>query len=143
MGSKIAAFLREAVRSAVLLALIGGVIYAALFIDFTGGGSLWSVMPHLREGGRETEAARATRVVTVAPADGVKVHEDKILAVFDDPHQGKNVTAEYAAPEGSPIAPPTLLHVPPAAKTPAGKMNAKVDLRSYAREGDASARGAR
>jgi len=90
----------EVVETAAGYAFLAVGIYSALFIDVTGNGSLWNTLRHLKDGGSETAAGpNATRVIKV-PTQVVagKAHEDRILAVFDEP-QPADTVAVYQAPE--------------------------------------------
>lgn len=93
----------EAVETAAGYALVAVGIYAALFVDMTGGGSLWNTLRHFQETSREgIESPNATRVIKV-PTQVVeqKVHEDRMLAVFDDAPPATEVAAVYEAPESA------------------------------------------
>lgn len=93
----------EALETAAGYALVAVGIYSALFVDLTGGGSLWKNLRHIQETSREgIESPNATRVIKV-PTQAVveKVHEDRILAVFDDPTPAGEVAAVYQAPESA------------------------------------------
>lgn len=91
----------EALETAAGYALVAVGIYAALFVDLTGGGSLWNSLRHVQETAQEgVESPNATRVIKVPTQAAVeKVHEDRILAVFDDPTPSGEVAAVYQAPE--------------------------------------------
>lgn len=89
----------DALETAAGYALIAVGIYAALFIDMTGGGSLWTTLRHAQAASEEgLQTPNATRVVKV-PTQPVeaKVHEDRILAVFDEPQSDETVAAVYPA----------------------------------------------
>lgn len=91
----------EAVETAAGYALVAVGIYAALFVDLTGGGSLWKTMRSFHETTQEgLESPNSTRVIKV-PTQAVveKVHEDRILAVFDAEPPPTEVAAVYQAPE--------------------------------------------
>jgi hypothetical protein len=91
----------EAVETAAGYALVAVGIYAALFVDLTGGGSLWKTMRSFHETTQEgLESPNSTRVIKV-PTQAVveKVHEDRILAVFDTEPPATEVAAVYQAPE--------------------------------------------
>lgn len=89
------------VETAAGYALIAVGLYAALFVDLTGSGSLWNTMGSMRETAHEgLESPNATRVIAVPTQPVVeKVHEDRILAVFDDPTPTGQVAALYQAPD--------------------------------------------
>jgi hypothetical protein len=92
----------EALETAAGYALVAVGIYTALFVDLTGGGSLWKNIRHLQETSQEgLESPNATRVIKV-PTQAVveKVHEDRILAVFDSA-PATEVAAVYEAPESA------------------------------------------
>lgn len=82
-------------------ALVAVGLYAALFVDMTGGGSLWKTLGSMRETAHEgLESPNAMRVIAVPTQPVVeKVHEDRILAVFDDPAPTGKVSAVYQAPD--------------------------------------------
>jgi len=93
----------EAVETAAGYALVAVGIYAALFVDMTGGGSLWNTLRHFQQTSQEgIESPNATRVIKV-PTQVVaeKVHEDRMLAVFDDAPPATEVAAVYEAPESA------------------------------------------
>jgi len=93
----------EAVETAAGYALVAVGIYAALFVDMTGGGSLWNTLRHFQATSQEgIESPNATRVIKV-PTQAVaeKVHEDRMLAVFDDAPPPTEVAAVYEAPESA------------------------------------------
>ncbi|MBI2384609.1 MAG: hypothetical protein HYV14_01220 [Elusimicrobia bacterium] len=93
----------EALETAAGYALVAVGIYAAIFVDMTGGGSLWNTLRHFQATSREgIESPNATRVIKV-PTQVVeeKVHEDRILAVFDDASPATEVAAVYEAPESA------------------------------------------
>lgn len=93
----------EAVETAAGYALVAVGIYAALFVDMTGGGSLWNTLRHYQATSQEgIESPNATRVIKV-PTQVVaeKVHEDRMLAVFDDAPPATEVAAVYEAPESA------------------------------------------
>lgn len=93
----------EALETAAGYALVAVGLYAAIFVDMTGGGSLWKTMHSLHETAQEgLESPNATRVIKV-PTQVVaeKVHEDRMLAVFDEPEQTGTVAAVYPAPDAA------------------------------------------
>ena len=93
----------EAFETAAGYALVAVGIYAALFVDMTGGGSLWNTLRHFQATSQEgIESPNATRVIKV-PTQAVaeKVHEDRMLAVFDDAPPATEVAAVYEAPESA------------------------------------------
>lgn len=138
MTAKVKPFLTvisEALETAAGYALIAVGIYAALFVDLTGGGSLWSTMRHLQETSQEgLESPNATRVIKVPTQVAVeKVHEDRILAVFDQAPPATEVAAVYEAPESAGTRPAAALTDTPAdpnsGKT--WKRGIKGELRSF------------
>lgn len=92
--------LSEALETAAGYALVAVGIYAAIFVDMTGGGSLWKTMRHMQATAHEgLESPNATRVIKVpTQAIAEKVHEDRILAVFDEAPPDGMVTALYQVP---------------------------------------------
>ncbi|MBI4061144.1 MAG: hypothetical protein HY403_06915 [Elusimicrobia bacterium] len=90
----------DALEAAAGYALVAVGLYAALFIDITGGGSLWKMASHIRDTSREgVESPNATRIIKVPVRPDVeKLPEDRFLAVFDDSTPG-TVSAPYQAPE--------------------------------------------
>lgn len=106
----------EAVETAAGYALVAVGLYAAIFVDMTGGGSLWKTMHSLQETAHEgVESPNATRVIKV-PTQVVaeKVHEDRMLAVFDEPEQTGTVAAVYQAPEATAQRPSAAMTDSPA-----------------------------
>lgn len=97
----------EAIETAAGYALIAVGIYAALFLDLTGSGSLWNTMRHVKATSQEgLESPNATRVIKVATQPIVaKAHEDRILSVFDEASAEGSVTALYQAPEATGLRP--------------------------------------
>lgn len=93
----------EAIETAAGYALVAVGLYAAVFVDMTGGGSLWKTLRHYQatstEGLESPNAARVVKVPTQAVAE--KVHEDRILAVFDDAPPPVEVAAVFQAPEAA------------------------------------------
>ncbi|UPT75297.1 MAG: hypothetical protein M0D55_06265 [Elusimicrobiota bacterium] len=88
----------EALETAAGYALVAVGLYAAIFVDMTGGGSLWSNLRNMNEGGRDTpNATRVIKVATQVQED--KQHEDRILAVFDREQDKAEVAAVYRAPD--------------------------------------------
>jgi hypothetical protein len=106
----------EALETAAGYALIAVALYAALFVDFTGGGSLWKTMGYLHETAQEgLESPNATRVVKVATqAPEEKAHEDRILAVFDTGPKEQIAAAVYQAPDATNQRPSAALTDTPA-----------------------------
>ena len=97
----------EAIETAAGYALIAVGIYAILFVDLTGSGSLWKTMRHIKTTSQEgLESPNATRVIKVPTQPIVaKAHEDRMLAVFDEAPPEGNVTALYRAPEATGLRP--------------------------------------
>ncbi len=96
----------DALETAAGYALVAVGIYAAIFVDMTGGGSLWKTMRHVQASGQEgVESPNATRVIKV-PTQVVeeKAHEDRMLAVFDDAPPTGTVAAVYPANDPRPSA---------------------------------------
>jgi hypothetical protein len=93
----------EAIETAAGFALVAVGIYAAIFVDVTGSGSLWKTMHHIKEVSQEgLESPNATRVMKVPTQPAVeKVHEDRMLAVFDSPAPEGTVAAVYQAPDAT------------------------------------------
>ncbi len=96
----------QAVETAAGYALLAVGIYATIFIDMTGNGSLWNAMRHLQSTAQEgTESPNATRVIKVpAQVFAGKAHEDRLLAVFDGAPPD-SVAAVYQAPENVGVRP--------------------------------------
>lgn len=92
--------LSEALETAAGYALVAVGIYAAIFIDMTGSGSLWKTMRHVQATAHEgVESPNGTQIVKVPTQPVVeKVHEDRILAVFDEAPADGVVSAVYQAP---------------------------------------------
>ena len=83
-------------------AFISAGICAAIFVDMTGGGSLWKTMRHIHVTFHEGfESPSAIRVIKV-PAQAVvaKVDENRLLAIFEVAHPQDMVAAVYQAPDG-------------------------------------------
>lgn len=126
--------LSEALETAAGYALVAVGLYAILFVDMTGGGSLWNSLKHIQStSNEEMSSPNATRVIKV-PTQAVaeKVHEDRILAVFDEAPSG-SVAAVYQAPESIVSRPSAALTDTPA-DTQAGKTwkrDIKGSLRSF------------
>lgn len=93
----------EALEIAAGYALVAVGIYAALFVDLTGGGSLWNTMHHLQDASREESASpNATRVIKVPAQPAVaKIQEDRMLAVFSEPAPAGESVAVYQAPDAA------------------------------------------
>ncbi len=88
----------EAVETAAGYALVAVGLYAVIFVDMTGGGSLWNNLRNVKDEGRESPTA--TRVIKVpTQVREEKAHEDRILAVFDDPTPKTEVAAVHRAPD--------------------------------------------
>jgi hypothetical protein len=106
----------EALETAAGYALIAVALYAVLFVDITGGGSLWKTMGYLHEGAQEgIESPNATRVVKVATqVNEQKAHEDRILAVFDQGPKDHIAAAVYQAPDATNQRPSAALTDTPA-----------------------------
>jgi hypothetical protein len=106
----------EAVETAAGYALVAVGLYAVLFVDMTGGGSLWKNLHHIHEVSQEgLESPNATRVVKVATLPTVeKVHEDRMMAVFDEPAPTGTVAAVYQAPDATGQRPSAALTDTPA-----------------------------
>lgn len=116
-------------------ALVAVGIYAALFVDVTGGGSLWKSLNHIQEVSSEgVQSPNATRVIKVpTQAIETKVHEDRILAVFDEPEPEGMVAAVYQAPDASGQRPSAALTDTPAEPTSgkSWKKGLKGELRNF------------
>lgn len=100
------AIVSDALETAAGYALVAVGIYAAIFVDLTGGGSLWKTMRHVQATAQEgVESPNATRVIKV-PTQVVeeKAHEDRMLAVFDDAPPTGTVAAVYPANDPRPSA---------------------------------------
>lgn len=125
----------EALETAAGYALVAVGIYAVLFVDITGGGSLWSSLRHVQSAAQEgVESPNATRIVKV-PVRPVeeKVHEDRMLAVFDEPVSNEAIAAAYPAADSSSRRPSAAFTDTPAdpgtGKT--WKKSLKGDLRKF------------
>lgn len=106
--------LSDAVETAAGYALVAVGLYSAIFVDMTGGGSLWNNMRHIKED-QALESPNATRIIKVpTQAAGEKPHEDRILAVFDEPAKSGDVAALYPAPEAAPSRPSAAMTDTPA-----------------------------
>jgi len=109
----------EAVETAAGYALLAVGIYTAVFVDLTGGGSLWNILHHVQTTAQEgIVLPNATRVIKV-PVRHVeeKVHEDRMLAVFDAAPVATTVAAVYAAPDAPEQRPSAALTDVPAEPT--------------------------
>jgi len=96
----------DALETAAGYALVAVGIYAAIFVDLTGGGSLWKTMRHVQATSQEgIESPNATRVIKV-PTQVVedKAHEDRLLAVFDDAPPSGTIAAVYPVSDQRPSA---------------------------------------
>lgn len=93
----------DALETAAGYALVAVGLFAAIFIDITGNGSLWSSTRELHAGAQEgLESPNATRIVKVPTVvSPEKVHEDRILAVFDPAPNDGMAAAVYQAPDAS------------------------------------------
>ncbi|MBI5247660.1 MAG: hypothetical protein HY923_10800 [Elusimicrobia bacterium] len=91
----------EALESAAGYALLVIGIYTAVFVDVTGGGSLWNNMRHLKEDASAgIESPNAVRVIKVpVQAEAEPEHQDRILAVFDTQPKTGEVAAVYQPAE--------------------------------------------
>ncbi|MCM2303910.1 MAG: hypothetical protein NDJ72_04360 [Elusimicrobia bacterium] len=126
--------LSEALETAAGYALVALGIYAAVFVDLTGGGSLWQTMRHYKQTSQEgIESPNATRVIKV-PTQAVeqKVHEDRMLAVFDEEPPAE-VAAVYQAPEKAGQRPAAAFTDTPADPTSGKtwKRSLKGELRNF------------
>jgi len=125
----------EALETAAGYALVAVGIYAAIFVDMTGGGSLWNTLRHFQQTSQEgIESPNATRVIKV-PTQAVaeKVHEDRMLAVFDDAPPATEVAAVYEAPESAASRPSAAFTDTPADPTSGQtwKRSLKGELRNF------------
>jgi len=125
----------EALETAAGYALIAVALYAVVFVDITGGGSLWKTMGYVHEGAQEgIESPNATRVIKVATQVGeTKAHEDRILAVFDQGPSEQVAQVVYQAPDATDHRPSAALTDTPA-DPEAGKdwkVGLKGELRSF------------
>jgi len=129
----------QAVETAAGYAFLAVGIYAAIFIDMTGNGSLWNTMRHIQATAQEgVESPNATRVIKV-PTQVVagKAHEDRILAVFDGAPP-ENAVAVYQAPESAGDRPEAAFTDTPAdpQSGKAWKVGLKGELRNFTVYGD-------
>lgn len=109
----------DALETAAGYALLAVGIYAAVFVDLTGGGSLWSSLRHVKDSAQEgIVSPNATRVVKVAAQySEEKVHEDRMMAIFDPAPSETIVAAVYPAPDASEQRPAAALTDTPAEPT--------------------------
>jgi len=125
----------DVLETAAGYALVAVGIYAALFVDLTGSGSLWKSIHHAQEVSAEgVSSPNATRVIKVpTQASEAKVHEDRILAVFDDPAPQGTVAALYQAPDASGQRPSAAFTDTPAEPTSgkSWKRSIKGELRNF------------
>jgi len=125
----------EALETAAGYALVAIGIYTAVFVDVTGGGSLWNNLRHIKAEATETvQSPNAVRVIKVpVQAEAEKVHEDRILAVFDTQPKGGEVAALYQPPEAGVTRPSAAFTDTPAdpdsGKT--WKRGIKGDMRTF------------
>lgn len=124
------AVLSEALESAAGYALVSVAIYAVLFVDLTGGGSLWKNLGYLHESSHDgLQSPSMTRVITVPTRPfAAQVHEDRILAVFDEAPPA-NVSALYQAPEAAGLRPAAEM-----SDTPADPQSGKIWKRAIRNE---------
>ena len=97
----------EAVETAAGYALVVVGIYSAIFVDVTGNGSLWKSMHHFQSVAQESlQSPNATTVIKV-PTQPLheKVHEERMLAVFDEAPPSGTVAAVYQDPAASGMRP--------------------------------------
>lgn len=94
------AVVSEAVETAAGYALVVVGIYSAIFVDVTGNGSLWKSMHHFQTTSQESlQSPNATTVIKVPTQPLVgKVHEERMLAVFDEEPLSGTVAAVYQDP---------------------------------------------
>jgi hypothetical protein len=97
----------EAVETAAGYALVVVGIYSAIFVDVTGSGSLWKSMHHFQTTTQESlQSPNATHVIKVPTQPLVaKVHEERMLAVFDEEPPTGTVAAVYQDPAASGLRP--------------------------------------
>ena len=123
----------EAVETAAGYALVAVGLYAAIFVDMTGGGSLWNNLRHIKSE-EAISSPNAIRVIKVpSQVTEEKAHEDRILAVFDTQPASGEVAAVYGAPESIVTRPSAALTDTPAEPSSGKtwKRGLKGDLRSF------------
>ncbi len=125
----------EALETAAGYALVAVGLYAVLFVDMTGGGSLWNNLRHAKETAQEgLESPNATRVIKVPTQVSVeRPHEDRMLAVFDNTPPATEVAAVYPTQEAVPSRPSSALTDTPADPTSGKtwKRSLKGEMRSF------------
>ena len=97
----------EAVETAAGYTLVVVGIYSAIFVDVTGSGSLWKSMNHFQSTAQESlQSPNATTVIKV-PSQPLheKVHEERMLAVFDEAPPSGTVAAVYQDPATAGLRP--------------------------------------
>ncbi len=125
----------ESMEAAAGYALVAVGIYAVVFVDLTGGGSLWKTMHHLQEVSQDgLESPNATRVIQVPTrVAGEAPNENRMLAVLDNEPPAGVYTAVYAAPDATGLRPSAAFTDTPAdpksGKT--WKRGLKGELRSF------------
>ena len=109
----------EALEAAAGYALVAVGIYAALFVDVTGGGTLWNSLHNLKGMASEApESPNGVRVIKVPAQVRIeKIHEDRLLAVFDSQPPVSSVSALYQPPELASSRPSAALTDTPADPT--------------------------
>ena len=97
----------EAVETAAGYALVVVGICSAIFVDVTGNGSLWKSMHHFQTTAQESlQSPNATHVIKVPTQPLVeKVHEERMLAVFDEAPPSGTVAAVYQDPASAGLRP--------------------------------------
>ncbi len=100
-GKAMLAVVAEVLETAVGYALIAAGFYAVLFVDLTGGGSLWRTMRHWQsDSSQRLEPPSAARVITVPALPLVaKSENERMMSFFDKEPTNGNFTALYPAPD--------------------------------------------
>ncbi len=108
----------DSLLASVVYAVVAVAIYVAVFVDVAGHGSLWQTLRHLHDITQEgQESTGAVRTIRVAAESKIpKVHEEKILAVFDAPDKDGMVTAAYVVPGAKDANPSPAIALPAVSK---------------------------
>ena len=125
----------EALETAAGYALLAIGIYCAVFMDVTGGGSLWNNLRHIKEDTSESvKSPNAVRVIKVpVQAEAEPNHEDRILAVFDTQPKTGQVAALYQ-PQEAGVSRPSAAFTDTPADPGSGttwKRGIKGDMRTF------------
>lgn len=126
----------DAVETACGWAILAVGLYCAVFMDVTGGGSLWTAVRGLTgHAAAPVDSPAAVRRVTV-PAHGVETadpNQERVLVVFEEPKKDGLVAAVAAAPDAY-LKRPEAAYTDSPADPGAGKdwkKSLKGDLRKF------------